>query len=324
MKVLDLFAGIGGFSLGLEKAGMETVAFCEYDENARKVLNKHWPEVPVYNDVRDLTNERLKTDGIDRIDVITGGFPCQDISVAGNQAGISSETRSGLWSECARLLGDIRPKYAIFENVTALLNGAGGDWFKRVLWDISEVGYDAEWHCIPASEFGAHHHRDRIWIICYPNSERLEKREPPAQSSQAIEFGRRHYQHASDSDSVGPVFSVESRIVDQERQKSDDKSTKGCGQVPGRNEVPPNSNSVRQQRSRKLKQSIFATSNKEGQANSAVTMSSDFWKAESSICRVADGVPRRAHRLKQLGNAVVPQIPEAIGQAIMEQDKWQT
>ena len=167
MNVLDLFAGIGGFTLGLERAGFETVAFCEIEPYAQKVLAKNWPEVPIYDDVRTITADRLAADGI-RVDVITGGFPCQDISVAGNQAGIEGE-RSGLWTECARLIGELRPRYAIFENVTNLLNGHGGDWFKRVLWDISALGYDAEWHCIPASELGAHHHRDRVWIIAYPN-----------------------------------------------------------------------------------------------------------------------------------------------------------
>jgi DNA (cytosine-5)-methyltransferase 1 len=160
LKVLDLFAGIGGFTLGLERAGFETAAFCEIDPYAQKVLRKNWPGVPIYDDVRDITAERLVSDGV-RVDVITGGFPCQDISLAGRQSGIDGE-RSGLWSECARLLGELRPKYAIFENVTNLLNGERGDWFKRVLWDISAVGYDAEWHCIPASAIGAHHHRDRV------------------------------------------------------------------------------------------------------------------------------------------------------------------
>jgi len=167
MRVLDLFSGIGGFSLGLEEAGMETVAFCEYDDKCKQVLTKHWPEVPQYNDVRTLTAEQLKNDGIS-VDIICGGFPCQDISTAGKQAGFQEGTRSGLWSHCARLLGEVRPKFAIFENVTNLLNGQRGDWFKRVLWDISSVGYDAEWHCIPASEFGANHHRDRVWIVAYP------------------------------------------------------------------------------------------------------------------------------------------------------------
>ena len=144
MKVLDLFSGIGGFALGLEAAGLETAAFCEIDPYAQKVLKKNWPGVPIYDDVRRITADRLVSDGVG-VDVITGGFPCQDISTAGRQAGIDGE-RSGLWSECSRLLGDIRPRYAIFENVTNLLTGDGGDWFKRVLWDISTVGYDAEWH----------------------------------------------------------------------------------------------------------------------------------------------------------------------------------
>ena len=159
MRVLDLFSGIGGFSLGLERAGMETIAFCEIEPFCRKVLKKHWPDVPIYDDVRKLTNERLRTDGIFP-DIITGGFPCQDISNAGNQAGIEEGTRSGLWSECARLLREVRPNYAIFENVPALISGDQGRWFQRVLWDISEVGYDAEWHCIPASALGASHRRD--------------------------------------------------------------------------------------------------------------------------------------------------------------------
>src|SRR6185437_5839320 len=106
VRVLDLFSGIGGFSLGLERAGMRTVAFCEKDERCRRVLKKHWPEIPIYDDVSTLTGDRLTTDGI-VADVICGGFPCQDISSAGKQAGIGAE-RSGLWREYARIIGEIR------------------------------------------------------------------------------------------------------------------------------------------------------------------------------------------------------------------------
>lgn len=174
LKVLDLFSGIqvGGFSLGLERTGgFETVAFCEIEPFPRKVLAKHWPEVPCYEDVTKLTGQQLAADGI-TVDVITGGFPCQDISVAGKQAGIGDGTRSGLWSECLRLISELRPSYAIFENVTNLLSGPQeqpGAWFSRILADMASIGYDAEWHNIPASYVGAWHRRGRVWILAYSN-----------------------------------------------------------------------------------------------------------------------------------------------------------
>ena len=116
-KILDLLSGIGGFSLGLESTGgFETTAFCELDKKAQLVLNKHWPDVPIYEDIKELTYERLKADGIIP-DVICGGFPCQDISVAGKRKGIKAE-RSGLWSEMFRLIRDVRPAWTIIENVS--------------------------------------------------------------------------------------------------------------------------------------------------------------------------------------------------------------
>jgi len=164
-RVLDLFSGIGGFSLGLERTGgFETVAFCEIEDFPVKVLNKHWPNVPVYRDVRELTHERLRSDGIE-VTCITAGFPCQDISIAGKGAGIKEGTRSGLWFEVARLIGELRPRYVVLENVSAILS-RGVD---IVLGDMAEIGYDCEWHCIPASAVGAHHRRDRWWCICYPH-----------------------------------------------------------------------------------------------------------------------------------------------------------
>ncbi len=168
-RVLSLFAGIGGFDLGLERTGgFKTVAFCEIDPFCRRVLAKHWPGVPCYHDVRELTAERLASDGIGA-DVICGGFPCQDISLAGSGAGLAGE-RSGLWSEYARLVGEIRPRYVIVENVSALL----GRGLHAVLGDLAAIGYDAEWHCIPACAVGAPHHRDRIWIVAYPGKKRGE------------------------------------------------------------------------------------------------------------------------------------------------------
>ena len=181
MNVLDLFSGIGGFSLGLERAGMRTVAFCEIESYCRAVLRQHWPDVPVFDDVRTLTatdvsnsaQQQMGIAGQSRIDsgmvdVICGGFPCQDISVAGKGEGITG-SRSGLWKEFARIIGEVRPRYIIVENVAALLGRGLAD----VLGDLAEIGYDAEWHCIPACAVGAPHRRDRVWIVAYPTQQHV-------------------------------------------------------------------------------------------------------------------------------------------------------
>ena len=166
IRILDLFSGIGGFSHGFEKhGGFETVAFCEQDEFADAVLEKHWPDVISYDDVKTITRERLEEDDITEIDLICGGFPCQDISLAGKGAGLKGE-RSGLWAEYARIIGEVGPRWVVIENVSALRSRG----FVTVLQNLSALGYDAEWHCIPASYVGAPHQRDRIWIIAYANS----------------------------------------------------------------------------------------------------------------------------------------------------------
>lgn len=171
LRVLDLFSGIGGFSLGLERTGgFETVAFCEIEPFPRRVLAKHWPEVPCYDDVKTLTADQLAADGI-AVDVICGGFPCQDISLAGKGAGLAGE-RSGLWREYARIIGELRPRFVLVENVAALLSRGLGD----VLGDLAALGYDAWWDCIPASAVGLPHGRDRVWIVAYIGQERAQRR----------------------------------------------------------------------------------------------------------------------------------------------------
>lgn len=172
LKLLDLFSGIGGFSLGLESTGgFETVAFCEFDKHARLVLNKHWPEIPIHEDVRTLDGKQYKGS----IDVVCGGFPCQDVALPGKKKGITKGERSNLYTEMLRVISECLPRYAIFENVTGLLTGESGRWFAKFLYDLAKVGYDAEWHCIPASYLGAPHHRDRVWVIAYPKREGLQR-----------------------------------------------------------------------------------------------------------------------------------------------------
>lgn len=161
LKVLDLFSGIGGFSLGLERTGgFETVAFCEIDPFCQKVLKKHWPEVRQYNDVTTAEFEGT-------VDLVTAGFPCQDISFAGQGAGLSGE-RSGLFWHVLRTAGLVGFPKLLLENVAALLDRGLG----AVLGSMAEIGYDAEWHCIPASHAGADHERDRIWIVADSSGER--------------------------------------------------------------------------------------------------------------------------------------------------------
>lgn len=156
MRVLDLFSGIGGFSLGLERAGMKTVRFVEIDPFCRRVLARHWPYVPCDEDIT--TAEFREGEA----DVICGGFPCQDVSRAGKRAGISG-IHSGLYRELVRAIRVVRPKFAVLENVAALL----GDGMGEVCGDLAESGYNLEWDCVPACAIGAPHQRDRIWIVAH-------------------------------------------------------------------------------------------------------------------------------------------------------------
>lgn len=170
LRALSLFSGIGGIELGLERTdGFETVGFCEIDKHCHKVLNEHWPEVPIFKDVNTLS----KSDIPDGVDVITGGFPCTDVSYAGNAKGLFDEngnrTRSGLWKEYARIIDEFRPKFCIIENVGYLRkNGLG-----IVLADLARIGYDAEWYTITAESVGYPHQRERLFIISYPSGQRL-------------------------------------------------------------------------------------------------------------------------------------------------------
>ena len=308
LNVLDTFAGIGGFSLGLERTGrFKTVAFCEIEPYAQKVLKKNWPEIPIYEDIRDITADRLIRDGI-RPDVITGGFPCQDISTAGKQAGIDGE-RSGLWGELARLIGEVQPRYAIMENVTNLISGDSGRWFGRVLGDLAQIGYDAEWHCIPASAISAHHHRDRVWIVAYPNSD--------SQPGRALDAGEIHSPSflAHPSQRERQSGAKEQGVL---RSLSEDRAINSYsgGRGEAHTGLLANSNGER---------GCSRDSRREdaGYAGQPPILTRDDirrvepWDAEPSVGRVANGIPARSHRLKCLGNAVVPKIPEIIGRAII-------
>jgi DNA (cytosine-5)-methyltransferase 1 len=287
LRVLDLFSGIGGFSLGLERTGgFQTVAFCEIEPFCRSVLAKHWPGVPIYEDVKILTTERLGSDGI-TVDVICGGFPCQDISVAGKGAGLDGE-RSGLWFEFHRLIKEIKPQYAIIENVSAL-RSRGLD---AVLRSLAEIGYDAVWHCIPASAVGAPHQRDRIWIVAYAASGGWREGCVRDERNNGQSFGERRSIISTQSSETSALV-ADSECVE-------------CGKRHQFAEKQRWSNETQQIR---LGGSGIIGTNPD---------IAKWWEVEPDVGRVAHGVSNRAHRLRALGNAVVPQIPEIIGRAILD------
>jgi DNA (cytosine-5)-methyltransferase 1 len=173
-RVLDLFSGIGGFSLGLEATKrFETVAFCEIEDYPKRVLAKRWPDIPCHPDVT-----KLKGGDVGRVDLITGGFPCQDLSATGLMRGIGEDTRSGLFREMLRLAEECGRPIILFENVSRLLSGPKenkGEWFYNFLWSLAQIGYDAEWFCISAASVGAPHLRERIWVVAYPNEAQFER-----------------------------------------------------------------------------------------------------------------------------------------------------
>jgi DNA (cytosine-5)-methyltransferase 1 len=282
LRLLDLFSGIGGFSLGLERSGaFETVAFCEIEPYCRRVLAKHWPDVRQYHDVRTLTAKALRRDGI-AVDAICGGFPCQDISYAGRGAGIEGE-RSGLWSEYARLIGELRPRIVIVENVAALL----GRGIERVLGDLAAFGYDAEWHCIRAADVGAPHLRDRLWIVAYPNR------------------GGEH-DVALDAEMAGA-----SQFVANAQQ-----SGEGRRGISGRGKDPEALGGWPSGQPVGASQDVADAAGRQWRDAQWQWPERHPWLVEPDVGRVAHGVPGRVDRLRALGNAVVPQIPELIGRCL--------
>ena len=345
----ELFAGIGGFSLGLERAGMTCKWQVEIDPYATAVLKKHWPDVPKHNVVLTFPPQ-----GDYSVDLICGGFPCQDISYAGKGAGLAG-SRSGLWHEFARVIGEIRPRYVLVENVAALLTRGMGD----VLGTLASLGYDAEWHVIPASAVGAPHRRDRVWIIGVRVRNDTEANSPCSDSdcfrshqSDMHVFGDAELRHEQDSvsgsvccdvsnandeiKSALPVHDVSRHCVpefaasdvadsngwrQQERSELHSKKIKRDSHAPQRNDAcgcradVSNADSAGRQQQRRPKPT---------QAQQHAIKCSSWWESEPNVGRVAHGIPSRVDRLRCLGNAVVPQVVEVIGRAILDAEARMT
>jgi DNA (cytosine-5)-methyltransferase 1 len=337
LKHLDLFSGIGGFSLGLERTGgFETVGFCDSDKKTHLVLKKHWANVPIYDDVSTLKGSDLGT-----IDIITGGFPCQDLSVAGKGAGLAG-ARSGLWFEFHRLIKETQPKWVIAENV-AVLRSRGLD---QVLRSLDEIGYDAEWHCIPASAVGAPHRRDRIWIVAHPrhrggrydigsgfggdgkreNEKTIRASKTAAitgssQTPDALAYSNGCLEanggKCTDFKRKGDGGGVEQRGSGQDDRQGCIRGSRGCSKDDVAYSTSIGSSGQGEFEQPKYPTQIVSRETIKPEHGSV----SDFWKTEPQLGRVADGIPNRLDRLKQLGNSLVPQIPEMIGYAILERER---
>ena len=279
MKILDTFAGIGGFSYAAEKllGGFETTQFIEIDPFCQKVLKKHWSHVPIHDDIRTFTAKPFQ------YDVITGGFPCQDISVAGLQKGITEETRSGLFFELMRVIRMVRPQYVVLENVAAILNRG----LDIVLRELSEAGYDAEWSVISASSVGACHQRNRWWLVAYTNDNGLP-------SSEKCELNG----ETSDKTQKGQNQSCQSKRSSE----------------PSSSRTIQSSTEFTNSYSKGMERRKFTINTKMQKTGftwqSNTPHLSPEWRSyvsEPCLLRGDDGLRNRVDRLRSLGNSVVPQ-----------------
>tara|TARA_R100001463_G_scaffold2199_1_gene9356 strand:- start:1034 stop:2011 length:978 start_codon:yes stop_codon:yes gene_type:complete len=325
MRVLDLFSGIGGFALAGQWVwgdNYEIMGFCEIDKYCHKVLNKNFTGVPIYDDIQKLNGKDFKN-----IDLITGGFPCQDLSVAGQGKGLIDEetgekTRSGLWFEMLRIISEVRPRFALIENVPMLTIRGG----TRVIADLTKIGYDAEWTIIGADDVGAWHKRKRIWIVAYPSNKRLRTR-----------IGRTNFNNEEKSGAGynnrvrGRANVKRNNIKTPKNEKVELSNSKSKRQQP----LKIRSKVIQSQKRQKIlcrgsngkgvsrdRENRNTKQRLGGMANGLSDRLDRYWIREpKGIPRVAAGQTKRVQRLKGLGNAIVPQVAYKVMKMIKECDE---
>ena len=327
LKLLDLFSGIGGFSLGLESTGyFETIGFVEKDEFCQKVLKKNFNNIPIESEVRNVKGDRYKAD------IITGGFPCQPFSVAGKRRG--TEDDRYLWDETIRVIRECKPRWFIGENVEGIINIQEGMVLRQVCDDLEKEGFEVQCVVIPASGIGAWHQRKRVWIIANSNS-RLsigENEEVQAKgntinsSSKDVSnsnSGMRRRRGTEQSSGANQEWRF--CVEEKEQTQHDIRSkTVGCDVIFGKTKNTSNTNSKGSQRhgvstdmETKQRQIITERSIEEQQT---------WWEAQSNICRNVNGISYeldkdRKNRIKSLGNSIVPLIARELGLAIMKAEQ---
>ena len=355
LKVLDLFAGIGGFTLGLDSTNFfETVKFVEKDKYCQKVLQKNFPNIPIEEDIKNVKGKEGEAD------VICGGFPCQPFSVAGKQKGTSDDRH--LWPEMFRLIREIKPQFVIGENVKNIVNIQDGVVFETVCTDLESEGYEVQSFNIPAAGVGAPHRRERIWIVAHRKESMVNaddvRLEQHNETKEETSWWRTSTTFEPTSDVADTISNDKGREISrsdeeergiQEEHRQDDSSARltsrtssirqtnnryetnvaytesieshvgehgkhqeersGQGEIRGENSHDANTYSKRLERFRTEHELRNSKEEKQTSGNS-------WWSVEPNVGRVANGVPGRVHRLKGLGNAIVPQIAKEIGLAI--------
>lgn len=327
----SLFSGIGGIDLGLQRAGFQIAWQVEIDEYASQVLAKHWPDVARFRDIRDCGRHNLS-----HVDLIAGGFPCQPHSLAGKRRA-SADDRD-LWDEFYRIICELRPRWVVAENVPGLLSSEDGRFFGRVLRDLAQGGYDAEWQVLSATSVGAPHLRERIFLVAYTSQYRCDTRRTEFERQErAVSLGRGGTSPSSLPNTNGNRQWLRQDQPQRERECNgtpntcDDGSEEyvadsngaGCPELDTstiansqrysswRNLAP---GTVSDAPSRRERLHIFSRGT---QGPQPVIEQSSWWAVESPFCGVANGIPRRVDRLRGLGNAVVPQVAEYVGRCIL-------
>ena len=339
LTVGSLFSGIGGFDLGLERAGMKVIWQSEIDQFACKVLKKHWPSVPNLGDIT-----KIDWTKVERPDIVCGGYPCQPFSTAGRRGG-ENDTRH-LWPAMHNAIRLLRPRYAIMENVRGHLSLG----FGRVLGDLAEIGYDTEWQVIPAAAVGAPHKRDRVFIVAYPNNtgSRTPKRRIDDNGSAEIKNGSNIAQ--SESGRHGSNVANTKSKQSNGRQPTINNSQsrkKGLQQQIGTSNTDVADSDGERLEGQRAKQQTTRASGESAEmadtngeqlgqrrrtkdigsknrvwSNNGRRETTDgfrqWWEVEPDVGRVANGISDRVDRLKGLGNAIVPQVAELVGALVLE------
>tara|TARA_Y100000592_G_scaffold42010_1_gene66789 strand:+ start:2669 stop:3676 length:1008 start_codon:yes stop_codon:yes gene_type:complete len=330
MNHLDLFSGIGGFSLGLERAGFKTIAFCEKELYCQMLLQKHWKGVKIYNDIKECKGKEIK-ETYGRVDLLTGGFPCQPYSVAGKQKGTDDDRY--LWPEMFRVIKEVQPTFVIAENVRGIINIQDGMVFETVCSDLESEGFEIQTFIIPAAGVGAPHKRERVWIVGYSKhngsltseikrgnnkiDDRSEKRENTTLEPKRAGGSRDNEIMENSRRTLRQGASIREKNEDEIRKENANKfersSSSSKSNVANTKSEQSISKYYREQPGEVSEQKQI-----ESRGSYSWTLREADWLSEPDVGRVVDGLPGRAHRLRGLGNAIVPKIAEEIGRAIIK------